>query len=90
MVADGVLDPLQLAERLSTGPAQVLGVTAGSIAAGAPGSGWPVPPRSPCTVNPEAWRSAGRNTPFRGWDLPGRVCLTLHGGRVVFDELPSR
>ncbi|WP_420467792.1 dihydroorotase [Panacagrimonas sp.] len=90
LVADGVLDPLQLAERLSTGPAQVLGVTAGSIAAGAPANLTLVHPRSPCTVNPEAWRSAGRNTPFRGWDLPGRVCLTLHGGRVVFDELPSR
>ena len=28
--------------------------------------------------------SAGRNTPFAGWDFKGRVMCTLRGGRVVY------
>ena len=36
-----------------------------------------------------AFRSKGRNTPFEGWDLVGRVAVTLVGGRVVYDDRPA-
>jgi dihydroorotase len=37
-------------------------------------------------VDPTAFRSRSRNTPFAGWQLRGRAVLTIVGGRVVFGE----
>lgn len=90
LVADGLISPLQMAERLSFGPAQVLGVTTAMLAPQAPANLVLVNPRDPYTLDPDALRSAGRNTPFRGWDLPGRACLTLYRGQVVYRNLPTR
>ncbi len=36
------------------------------------------------TVQADTLRSQGKHTPFSGYDLPGRVCCTLVGGRVTF------
>ncbi|HEX7345419.1 MAG TPA: dihydroorotase, partial [Candidatus Limnocylindrales bacterium] len=41
------------------------------------------------TVEPGALVSKGRNTPLMGMDLPGRVLLTMRGGRVAY-EAPVR
>jgi dihydroorotase len=38
------------------------------------------------TVSPATLSSQGRNTPFLGFELPGRVRTTLVGGRVVFER----
>lgn len=40
-------------------------------------------------VNPEAFKSKGRATPFDGWPVSARVILTVAGGRVVHDNLAS-
>jgi dihydroorotase len=37
------------------------------------------------TVEPGALRSQGKNTPFAGYELPGRVCWTIAGGQVAFE-----
>jgi dihydroorotase len=35
------------------------------------------------TVDPEAFHSMGRNTPFAGWTLRGRAMATFCGGRLT-------
>ncbi|TFZ01075.1 dihydroorotase [Ramlibacter rhizophilus] len=37
------------------------------------------------TVGPEALRSQGKNTPFAGYELPGKVRWTLVGGQVAYE-----
>ena len=37
------------------------------------------------TVEPEALASRGKNTPLAGRDLPGRVLLTVAGGRFAYE-----
>ncbi len=37
-------------------------------------------------VAPESLASKGRNTPFLGRELPGRVLLTLAGGRLAWED----
>lgn len=37
-------------------------------------------------VEPAALRSHGRNTPFLGYELPGRVQVTIADGRCVFER----
>jgi dihydroorotase len=41
-------------------------------------------------VEPDRFRSRGRNTPFAGWRLRGRPVYTIAGGRVAYDGLASR
>ena len=37
------------------------------------------------TVTPEALLSRGKNSPLLGIELPGRVLLTMAGGRVAYE-----
>jgi dihydroorotase len=37
------------------------------------------------TAVPENFKSRGKNSPFEGQELRGKVLMTLHRGRVVFD-----
>jgi dihydroorotase len=36
------------------------------------------------TVNPALFKSRGKNSPFAGRELRGKILLTLHEGRIVF------
>jgi dihydroorotase len=33
--------------------------------------------------------SQGKNTPFRGWEMPGRVRYTLRDGQIIFTSETS-
>ncbi len=44
-------------------------------------------PAAVWTVDPKQFHSLGRNTPFAGWSLTGRVLLTVCAGRVTHDAL---
>ena len=39
-------------------------------------------------VDAGSFQSLSRNTPFDGWDMPGKAVLTLVGGKVVFQDEP--
>jgi len=67
-------------------PAAVLGLAAGRLELGAPADLCVFDPESYWTIDADAWRSRGRNTPFHGYEVPGRVRATLLGGRVVFEQ----
>jgi dihydroorotase-like cyclic amidohydrolase len=36
-------------------------------------------------VEPKAFKSRGKNSPFAGKILTGKITMTLHGGRIVYD-----
>jgi dihydroorotase len=71
--------------RLTTEPARILGVDAGRIAVGAPADLAIFDPRAPFLVSPQALKSQGKNTPFLGYELAGRVRYTLVAGNVVYE-----
>lgn len=75
--------------RVTVRPADILGVEAGSLAVGTPADLCIFDPREHFTVTPDALRSQGKNTPFVGYELPGRVRYTLVGGQVVYRAPPS-
>jgi dihydroorotase len=85
---DGLLSPLQLAERLSHGPALIARLDSGRIAVGAEADLALVDPDARWTLRPDHLLSAGRNTPFAGHPLRGRVRMTWRAGREVF-SLPG-
>ncbi|QIK38750.1 dihydroorotase [Caldichromatium japonicum] len=86
LVEEGVLDLMTLIERLSSGPAEILGREPGRIVPGAPADLCLFDPQVNWTVCPETWISRGQNTPFMGQRLRGRVSWTLFGGRIVYES----
>lgn len=73
LVHEGLLTPLQMAERLSLGPARVLGQPLPGIEVGARLPLVLVDPQLQWTLQAEQLLSRGRNTPFAGWPLRGRA-----------------
>ncbi len=80
---EGIGLPAALA-RISSLPARILGVEGGALAVGAPADLSVFDPTLHWRVTPATLRSQGRNTPFSGYELAGRVALTLVGGNIVF------
>lgn len=85
LARSGVLPLPRALEAVTYRPAQLLGIQAGTLAVGAPADIVIVDPEPSYTVQLESMHSAGKNTPFAGWELRGKVRHTLIGGRVVFE-----
>jgi dihydroorotase len=71
--------------RITSAPSRVLGVAAGSLAPGAPADLALFDPAATLRVAPETLKSQGKNTPFAGYELSGRVRTTIVAGKVVFE-----
>jgi len=85
LVDDGVLGLAAALARLTSEPARILGLDdCGSLAPGKRADLCIFDPEAHWTVDPARLRSAGRNTPFAGWELKGRVRHTLLEGRPVY------
>jgi dihydroorotase len=73
--------------RVTADAARILGVDAGHLAVGAPADVCIFDPERRWMVEPAALKSQGKNTPFLGLELVGRVGYTLVNGQIVH-ELP--
>jgi dihydroorotase len=88
LVHDGVLSPLQAAERLCSAPAAIAGVDAGSIKIGSAADLVLVDADAEWTLRSAQLSSAGRNTPFENRRLRGRVMRTWRAGVEVYRAEP--
>jgi dihydroorotase len=71
--------------RITADPARILGVDAGHIAVGANADICVFDPEAWWTVDRRALKSQGKNTPFMGMEVAGKVRFTLVGGQVVHE-----
>ncbi|OLU34847.1 dihydroorotase [Pseudomonas sp. PA15(2017)] len=85
LVQDGLLDLPTLLARLSSGPAQALRLPVGQLKQGGAADLLLFDPQA-STVAGESWYSKGRNSPFLGHCLPGRVRYTLVDGHISFQS----
>ena len=65
-------------------PAQILGLDAGHLSVGAAADVCVFDPETYWKVEPAALKSQGKNTPFTGLEVQGRVRYTLVDGQVVY------
>lgn len=72
--------------RITYDAARVLGVPAGALSAGAVADLCLFDPQDSFVVTRELLKSQGKNTPFLGQTLPGRVRATLIDGHVAFEN----
>lgn len=71
-------------ERLTLGPARVLGLAKGRITTGGDADLTLIDPEKEQTVEVNRFQSKSRNSPFQGWRLKGFAVLTLKGGKIVY------
>jgi dihydroorotase len=83
LVRPGVVDLPTLVARLSTGPARLLNLPGGSLAPGAAADVTILDLERAFTVDPAAFHSRSRNTPFGGFTGTGAPWMTLVGGIKV-------
>jgi dihydroorotase len=83
LVVDGPLSLGRLVELMSTEPARILGRTPVTLSTGSAADVTILDPGATWTVDGEALRSRGRNCPWIGRTLTGRVVETMLGGRVT-------
>jgi dihydroorotase len=89
LVETGRVDLARLVDLMSTTPARLFGLGRGTLAPGAPADVVCFDPSGVAAVDPATFRSLGRNTPFAGHRLAGRVVATVLGGRITFDAIET-
>ena len=70
---------------MTAAPCRVYGLPYGSLSNGAEADVVIFDPDLEWTVDREQFLSKGKNTPFHGLPMKGRVTRTIFGGATVFD-----
>lgn len=89
LVDDGVFDVQTALATLTYKPARILGLDVGTLATGAPADVCIFEPNRNWLLTDVGMQSAGKNSPFIGWELTGKVTHTLLGGVTVYEETRS-
>lgn len=86
LVEQGYLTPMQMAEKMSYNPAQIIGLDKGDIAPGKVADIVIFDPNKKYTIDKNEFASKGKNTPFHGRKVTGKVCITIVNGHIVYEE----
>ena len=86
LVHTGKIPMETLIERMTCAPARVFKLNAGTLAEGAPADVTVIDPELIWTVDPKAFYTRGRHSPFAGRELKGRAVLTVVDGQIVMKD----
>ena len=86
LVHTGKIPMETLIERMTCAPARVFKLNAGTLAEGAPADVTVIDPELIWTVDPKAFYTRGRHSPFAGRELKGRAVLTVVDGKIVMKD----
>ncbi|MGI5838398.1 MAG: dihydroorotase [bacterium] len=86
LVETGVLSMAEAIYKMTAAPARILGLAGGSLRVGAAADITVIDRAAAETVDPAAFASKGRNTPFAGRAVRGLPFLTMVGGRIVMRD----
>lgn len=87
LVERGVLSLPRLIKKMSTNPAKRLHLDRGVIKEGKIADLMLFDPSEEYMINPNDFFSKGKNTPFSGFNVKGRVKYTIFGGKIVYPGL---
>lgn len=84
LVEDGVLSPMRMIEAMSTAPAQLFSLPGGSLGPGSIADITLINPRTSYEIDVGLFKSKGRNTPFDGWQVVGKIAATYVRGKEIY------
>lgn len=85
LVDKGVITPMQMAAKMSWNPAKILGIDKGSLKVGKTADITIIDPEAEYTIDVNQFASKGKNTPFHGWKVKGKVMRTIVAGKTVYN-----
>lgn len=87
LVDKGWITPMQMAEKMSYNPAKILHLAnKGSLKPGKDADVVVIDPKESYVIDVKDFVSKGKNTPFQGKKVNGKVKVTICGGRVVYED----
>lgn len=86
LVLGGYLTLMQMAEKMSYNPARIIGIDKGDIQPGKKADVVLFDPNETYRIDKNTFASKGRNTPFDGREVTGRVKLTICDGNIVYEQ----
>lgn len=86
LVADEQMDLMAFLAAVTSNPATLLGLKAGTLKAGSPADIVLIDDGAPWVCDAAELLSKSKNTPFDGRRLQGRAMVTMVGGNIVFDR----
>lgn len=84
LVETGYLTPMQMAQKMSYNPAKIIGLDRGTLIPGRAADVTVIDPACEYVINPAEFVSKGKNTPFGGKKVRGRVVATICGGKFAY------
>ncbi len=84
LVDKGLITPIELIERMSYNPAKMMGINKGDLSEGKMADITIIDPEKEWIVDSSRFKTKGRNTPFEGWTLKGRIEYTIVEGKIVY------
>ena len=86
LVLGGYFTPMQMAAAMSYRPAQIIGIDRGDIQVGKAADIVIFNPNETYVIDKNEFASKGKNTPFHGRSVTGRVYMTLVDGKIVYEK----
>ncbi|WP_027398835.1 dihydroorotase [Anaerovorax odorimutans] len=85
LVKTGILSPLKLIEKMSSNPAEILGLKRGSLQVGYAADIAIIDIEEKYMIDPKEFLSKAKNTPFTGINVWGKAEYTICNGEIVWE-----
>ena len=90
LLEPGVLTPMDMARVMSYQPARIAGLKAGTLLPGAAADITLIDPKEEYVIDKNTFASKGKNTPFDGWKVRGKVKVTICDGKIVYQDAENK
>lgn len=84
LVESGIMPLTQLIEKMSSRPAEIIGLDRGDLSPGKVADIAVIDVENKYTIKKEDFLSKGKNSPFIGWQVFGKVLYTIAGGEIIW------
>lgn len=84
LVKKDYITPMQMAEKMSYNPAKIIGIDKGTLSEGAIADITVIDPDEEWVIDSNYFVSMGKNTPFNGRKVYGKVQYTIAAGDIIY------